>query len=180
MSVNSQGLGSATPLSFAAVSGQLGMMDFLLSQGADINEVSRGSTVLAMAVENGRFDLVKALIERGAKTDFIDESGASLLMIAVQNRKAETVKVLLQLGADPNLPNAEGKTPLMMAVIQDDQDIVDILLKAGANRDAKDPDGKKASDFGKSFGVKNLFSETPVPAFFVGLLLISFFFGASV
>jgi len=54
-----------------------------------------------MTVEDGRVDSAKALINRGARTDFLSESGYSLLMIAVENRKAETTLMLLQHGADP-------------------------------------------------------------------------------
>ena len=56
-----------SPLHYAAFAGQREVADYLMEQGANINALStNGSSVLMMAIYEGREDMARLLIEKGA------------------------------------------------------------------------------------------------------------------
>jgi len=62
-------IGGATALQLAAIGGYLGVAEFLLQAGADLNASGatvHGRTALEVAAEHGRLDMVKFLINGGA------------------------------------------------------------------------------------------------------------------
>jgi ankyrin repeat protein len=68
------------PLHRAVGLNQLQIADALLAAGADVNAVGRyGWTPLIEAAFWGRLDMVKLLLERGAKPDATAERGATAL-----------------------------------------------------------------------------------------------------
>ena len=108
---------------------------FLLERGADPNVPdSIGRTPLHAAVETGKADLVKALLEHGAdpnarltqapfvfKGDFISYGryvGATPLWLAAAARvpDPEILQAIAGAGGDPGMPADDGTTPLMAAV----------------------------------------------------------------
>ena len=108
---------------------------FLLERGADPNVPdSIGRTALHAAVETGKADLVKALLEHGAdpnarftrapfvfKGDFISYGryvGATPLWLAAAARVPDPgiLQAIAAAGGDPGMPADDGTTPLMAAV----------------------------------------------------------------
>ena len=108
---------------------------FLLERGADPNVPdSIGRTALHAAVETGKADLVKALLDHGAdpnarltrapfvfKGDFISYGryvGATPLWLAAAARVPDPgiLRAIASAGGDPGLPADDGTTPLMAAV----------------------------------------------------------------
>ncbi len=108
---------------------------FLLERGADPNVPdSIGRTALHAAVETGKADLVKALLEHGAdpnarltrapfvyKGDFISYGryvGATPLWLAAAARVPDPgiLRAIAAAGGDPGMPADDGTTPLMAAV----------------------------------------------------------------
>lgn len=108
---------------------------FLLERGADPNVPdSIGRTALHAAVETGKADLVKALLDHGAdpnarltrapfvfKGDFISYGryvGATPLWLAAAARVPDPgiLQAIAAAGGDPGLPADDGTTPLMAAV----------------------------------------------------------------
>jgi ankyrin repeat protein len=104
----------------------------LLDKGADTAQVDQyGTTALHFAVEMGKLDLVKALLDHGAnvnaqikkglpfrRADYVSRAyyaGATPLWLAAKNADVETMRVLVERGADPHIPSANGTTPLMVA-----------------------------------------------------------------
>jgi ankyrin repeat protein len=71
-----------------------------------------------MASQNGHFEVVKLLLNRGTDVDVQRTTeGAPPLFIAVQNSRTELVKLLLKKGAHVNTKvtvNQVGWTPLRM------------------------------------------------------------------
>ena len=94
------------------------ILEMLLHAGAELE----GSDVLQTAAEKGRADLVRMLLEKGAKVDtlgFVDcaiesraEEAGSALHFAVDRKSSnwEVVKLLLENGADVSLKDLKGRT----------------------------------------------------------------------
>ncbi len=81
-----------------------------------------GVTALMIAVDAGRYEVVRALLDIGANPDIQNESGQTALMYAANPRKSYSdrdkkwiITALLDAGADASLTDAEGKTALNYA-----------------------------------------------------------------
>lgn len=97
-----------------------------------------GRTALMEAIVHGRVDMVKALLEAGAKNQFFDVFGMTPLHLAAQGGHAEIVRLLLEHGADVNARHPEGATALALAQAAGRADIVQLL------REAEQKAGKEA------------------------------------
>lgn len=100
------------PLAAAVSKGDLATVTLLLEQGADPDTVWEGYTVLTWAAQDGRFAIVKALVERHATVDPKVSDGKTPLRAAVDNRHADIVAYLLAHGAKVNVQSDLGWTPL--------------------------------------------------------------------
>lgn len=71
-------------------------------------------TPLCIAISKGDFEMVKKLVEYGAK---INEKSRNLtpLMVAVIYNRIEIIKYLIAKGADIHIKNEEGHTALKIA-----------------------------------------------------------------
>jgi ankyrin repeat protein len=69
--------------------GQLGDVEALLNDGADVNSKNKsGLTALMLAVNRGREDIVELLIKKGAMVDQKDDDGYTALWWAEQHGSA--------------------------------------------------------------------------------------------
>lgn len=122
LTVDARDENSITPLQSAALAGyNIWYADVLLRNGANIEAVcNRQRTPLHYAVSNGypgsasmdvRLNFIKFLIQRKAKLNVRDESGATPLWIAAKSGKLDIVTCLIDAGADARLANNKGVTP---------------------------------------------------------------------
>ncbi|CAG7816021.1 unnamed protein product [Allacma fusca] len=88
-----------TPLMCGAASGNLTVIEVLISHGADIN-FNGNKTPLHWAVASGSADCVKKLITSGAAVNVPCELGVTPLLVAAAFGKVEIAKILLEHGAD--------------------------------------------------------------------------------
>ena len=102
------------PIKIAAAYGQLSTVKLLLKEGAN------ASHAIIDAAENGKTEVVRYLLESGAKLHKDTE-----VVNAARNGYADTVKLLLDYGANPS-----GALPL--AIIYDHAKVVEVLIKNGA------------------------------------------------
>ena len=98
----------------AALFGDIGLLERLIEQDADVNDVNAaGNTALHAAVIDERPDIVQLLIDGGADINGVNKMGQTPLSRAVRNAllrpepniqsiKTGNVTVLLAAGADPN------------------------------------------------------------------------------
>ena len=103
----------------ASENGQLGVVRFLLKNGAnpdDADETSAGQTPMIHAAFNGHTKIIKLLLDAGANIEKKNNiPGEGPLITAVQEGQIKVVKLLLELGADKNVENTEGETALTLA-----------------------------------------------------------------
>lgn len=129
------------PLKTAAAQNRYGFVKLLLEYGADPNSVDYfNGTALHAALENGNAEMVKLLLDNGAKTGFLtknkpnpNQNGLSELTIAAITKNKNAVALLLERGADPNQYNEQNFYPLTQTIIFQEPEAAELLIKAGAN-----------------------------------------------
>jgi ankyrin repeat protein len=103
-------------LCFALKPENLGMVNFLLANGADSNvRCSLGETPLYDVAWSGSVETMMMLLEHGAKVDIPDNGGVYPIMEAAQAGSLNKVKVLIAHGADINVKDSKGKSVLWYA-----------------------------------------------------------------
>jgi hypothetical protein len=124
-----------TPLMRAALLGDTERIEKLLSQGANVNEVSDdGSTALMWAAGCNHPAALEAVLKAGASVNAARRDGATALMAAATADRPKNLEMLLKAGADPNVRDAEGETGLSIATFKGYSDIVQLLKQAGARQ----------------------------------------------
>jgi len=95
-----------------------------------------GSTALHWATYAVDRELVRALLDAGAKADITNRYGSSPLTEAVKLADIELVRMLLDAGADPDSPNQDNQTALMLASNLGSLEIAKLLIDKGADVNA--------------------------------------------
>ena len=130
----------ARPLSHAARSGHLQMVDLLLARGAPINARNlAGATALYFAAEGSHISIAQRLIERGADVKLTGRSGISPVAAAAYAGNDVIVEALLAGGADERTPDETGKPPIVYAAAGARLDIVKRLLARNIDINARYP-----------------------------------------
>lgn len=139
--VNAELHGGSTALSMASARSSGVAVDILLAAKADPDR----DKPLLNAVRYGRTDIIKKLIEAGAKTDLQDSDGHGLLHLAAQQGAEETARLLLEKGLEIDERDRQhGYTPLQWAVYYNRMQMVEFLLEQGADAHIKNNRGQTA------------------------------------
>ena len=126
-------------LLMAARGGDINVVRALIDSGADINaKDSKGMTVLVSAsMKKKNEEVVKLLLNSGAKPNVAYGGGYTALMNAITNNNFETIKLLVAFGADVNIVNERGETAIFGAIESGSPEYVKELLSAKANVNLK-------------------------------------------
>ena len=127
-----------TPLIIATQNGNVNLVKALIKKEAPVDNIIKGedlTTALEYACFYGKLDVAKILLEKGSKSNGIDENGQETgipLMEAARRGHDQIVKLLILHGANPNLPDSMfGRTALHWAIISNELDSCLLLMKAG-------------------------------------------------
>lgn len=148
------------PLAFFAIGeGHINIVEFLISNGADINAplnndmsvLCVGTTFLKcemsalhIACERGRLDMVEFLFSHGAKADKKDSKGSTPLGCAVGNGCLDIIKFLIKNNSDIHVVNHQGNNLLHIAAVKGRQEVVKFLLDEGCIDDCLNYQGQTA------------------------------------
>lgn len=151
---------SDLPMFQAITQGNIQPIENAVRSGFDINTKDRrGRTALHIAVENGELELVRFLLDNGAKVNVRDKNNLTpILMIEGydDDSEKEIFSLLLEKRADVNVLDQDGESLLMRACGDEELEIVKLLLKHGADVNKKDRDGETAIEKTNSAEIKRL------------------------
>ena len=123
-----------TLLISAALAGQSGVAEVLISRGANIlARNQKGLTPLHAAAYAGHVDVVALLIESGADVnDSANRLSTTSLHLAAEENQLAVVELLIANGAAVEAKEMNGYTPITQAGWREHWDVVSALKKAGA------------------------------------------------
>jgi ankyrin repeat protein len=143
----------ATPLAWAARTGNLEACLYLLSLGADVEAADRsGDRPLHLAAARGDVEMADELLRAGADPAAAGAEGGTALHRACARGPFALVELLLDRGAAPAAVDREGNTPLHAAAEAGELEICEYLLLRGASRVAKNRRGLTAGDLAAAGG----------------------------
>ena len=87
---------NSTPLCNAIVKGDLATVKKFIEYGADVNETSNGTTPLMLAARYNKVEIIKLLLEKGARLETKDERGFTALKYAEFSKANEAIALLKQ------------------------------------------------------------------------------------
>uniref|UniRef100_A0A6Q2YPA2 Poly [ADP-ribose] polymerase n=1 Tax=Esox lucius TaxID=8010 RepID=A0A6Q2YPA2_ESOLU len=103
----------STPLHLAAGYNNLGVAQYLLEHGAEVNSQDKGGLIpLHNAASYGHVDVAALLIQYDACVNATDKWAFTPLHEAAQKGRSQLCALLMAHGADPALRNQEGHSPL--------------------------------------------------------------------
>ncbi|MDE1885859.1 MAG: ankyrin repeat domain-containing protein [Xanthomonadaceae bacterium] len=134
-----------TPLHFAALSTKPIVAALLCDAGAYLDSVNReGQTPLARASGAANWELVRFLLERGAKPEVGQSQPALIAAAMIDEDDPQGVKLLLKRKVRVDARDALQRTALMTAALHGHAEIARALIEAGARLDAADAHGTTA------------------------------------
>ena len=134
VTLNSTNSNNETPLTVASTGGNLDLVKFLLSRGADIeHREKKGLTPLMLAAREGHVDVLQHLIEAGAVIEaFSERTKDTALTLASSAGHYDAVSMLLNKGANKEHRNVSDYTSLALAAAGGHREVINLLLSYGA------------------------------------------------
>ena len=130
-----------TPLCSAADAGNKGMVEFLISKGANVNAMDSWAP-LHYAVKHGFKTVAETLLAHGADVNVTTRDGDRPLHFAAGNGYTTLAEVLLAHKADVNAPGKGGETALFRAIEGNQAEMVQFLISNKASVNIKSESGE--------------------------------------
>ncbi|XP_077307528.1 ankyrin repeat domain-containing protein 42 [Lithobates pipiens] len=131
-----------TPLHWAAHSGSLECLHWLLWHGADIGDVTtRGWTAAHLAAIRGQDACMQALVLSGANLSAKDDRQCCPTHLAAAHGHSFTLQTVLRSGADTSSPDVNGWTPVHYAAFHGRLGCLQLLVRWGASVEDMDHNG---------------------------------------
>lgn len=119
-----------TPLHWAATTDAGDIVNYLISQGADVDKQDPdGWTALHTAVSAGNDAIVRALVAAGADVNRRNDKGLTPLHYAASKTRIEIGKFLIERGANINARDNANQLPLHRAATTGSTGFIELLLQ---------------------------------------------------
>jgi ankyrin repeat protein len=145
----------STALHYAALEGELPLLDWLVNHGADLTAVDKlGCTALHLAGQDGTVPVLELLVEHGADITAVDIDHATALHFASANGHIAAMEWLVTHGADLTAVVKTGRTALFSAALNGQVEAMEWLVGQGVDVAAPDEDGHTALFCARRWGQK--------------------------
>ncbi len=135
----------SSELSKAIADEDVDLVRELLVKGANVNEKEESYskiTPLFVAVEQGNIEIVKLLLEFGAKVNARDSEKQTPLMRLDDDATPELVELLLKYRAKIEAVDSQGNTALIIVADRVNVEVIEAFIDAGADINASNKEGK--------------------------------------
>ena len=93
------------------------------------NSNDKLSSLLVVACREGNLDVVKVLLDQGAKVNQTDNRGRLPLLMACKENNLNVVRLLLEQGANVNITDSRGNSPISIALKTNNNNLLVLLSK---------------------------------------------------
>lgn len=146
-----------TPLLYASRRGDLGAVNSLIDNGADVNlSDSMRRSPLHMAARSRSSPIINSLIQSGADSNaanFLNELPAHYA--CYEENSTRLVKPFVDAKTDVNLPSKYGRTMLDIAIQSGHPALVEYLINSGAKTEGSKPVNWELAPLGRAILYKN-------------------------
>jgi ankyrin repeat protein len=143
----------ATPLIWAARTGNQAAVEYLLDVGADIDAQDRsGATALHAAVRRERLEITETLLSARADPSLQDAQGRTPLHLAADSGSLQFCTLLVEAGAALEARDGGGNTPLHLAAAGGDFELCEYLVFVGAWAAARHDRGLTPAEVARNAG----------------------------
>jgi ankyrin repeat protein len=155
--VNGKSRNGMTPLIYACAHNNTNLASLLISKGADVNlpgqlnDQGHSWTPLMTAANSGDVEIIKLLLNAGARLEQTNNNGDTALMEAAKRAVPDVVKLLIERGANVNARRVFGHTALIYAAYNGQLENIRLLLAAGADPFAKATDSLNPASLNDPF-----------------------------
>ena len=134
--INEKANEDMTALHYAALKGNIKILNLLLDNGASIEcRTTRGKNIMHLAAEGNQPSMILYLSEnKGQDINSIDELGSTSLHWACYSGAKDAALFLLSLNVDINMQDRDGYTPLHLAALYGHSEVVKLLLHKNADK----------------------------------------------
>ncbi|WWC97125.1 hypothetical protein V866_004003 [Kwoniella sp. B9012] len=133
--VNSKDEDGRTPLHWASTTGNLNVLQLILSYHPDLeSRDSMGWTALIIASASNQVEVVRELLEAGAQVDAMNEKGQTALHYAASKGNVSIGRLLISRGADINAKDRASQFPLHRAATTGNHAFLSLLLNPPEGR----------------------------------------------
>jgi len=126
--VNAKDIGGGTPLDCAAERNSLEVLQYLISESADVDV----SSLLYTAADSNSLDVLQYLVAQGADTK-TENSFCRNLLHRARGNSLDVFQYLVAQGVDVNESDCEGTTPLNEAIVHNSVEVVQYLISQSSN-----------------------------------------------
>lgn len=118
-------------LLWAACEGHAKVVEKLIDEGVNPDSCidDQSGTIIGEAAQRGHYEVVKTLINKGAKLDAKSVNGLTALHKAVIGNHVDVVKLLLDSGANHTIRSNDNHEPLTLAIMTNKSDVVRVLVR---------------------------------------------------
>jgi ankyrin repeat protein/L-ascorbate metabolism protein UlaG (beta-lactamase superfamily) len=131
--INAKDEEGETPLHKAAAAGHIAIVEYLLTEGADIDARNNDNqNPLLYAAYHGHKDVVHLLLDKGANFKEPDRYGRTVLHYPVRGGYKDVVEILVKKGMDITVEDGMGVSPLRFAIEGGHAEIMDVFVDSKA------------------------------------------------
>jgi len=127
----------------AARAGDAARVRMEVANGTNVNaaDPATSRTAIHWAAQEGKTEVITALLESGADVGAVDRAGMGPLAMAAKAGQVQAVEVLIAANAPVNIRDAAGGSPLLWAAGLGNSQTVAVLIAAGAEVNITDVNG---------------------------------------
>lgn len=121
---------AGSPAHEAAENGNLGILQLLEINGADLNRINEeGETPLFLALDAKKYETAEFLLKHQANPNISNALGNTVLASMVSKNDTAAMRMLCRFNADPNTQNLKGESPLHQAAAKGFLEAAKILVQ---------------------------------------------------